>query len=785
MIELELTFNPYKTETSLKVGEHDAPKDLIKELCGPDGEELSSWVGSFWGRAVNQYNDNISLTFNGILRDYEFLEDSLIVFSDKEPGSKLKKGKITKSEDRLQILKDLFVEMQKETPFAILRDDSLKQLFDRATNSEFEMAAVATMSSGKSTIINSILGEDLLPARNDATTATIARIHGCNELTGYRARATNVEGKTLKECNPLSKKEMEELNSLPGTAYIEIYGNIPGIKSQTLSLCLTDTPGPNNSQTEEHQKHTYRLLEDEFKPMVLYILNATQLEINDDATLLEHVATAMKTGGRQSRDRFIFVLNKADNLDPEKDGTLPQIIDKCRKYLAKFGIKEPRIFPTAAQLAKVLRQAISGLPMTMKEEDDILPRYNSFIKREALHFSEWAPLSPVCKELQTQMMDKAKETDNKYELALIYTGIPAIELAISEYLEKYALPVKIAKGVESFKTKIANLKIEADTLDRISKDEKELEKLCKTIEELKSILSKKDMALDVKKRIESLSVAPEIENTLVAARADMMKTMRTTVQSMKKRVLATEAQKSINSLKNSIASIQTKFTVSIEKVMNDVLCLQAQQCIEDYSKYVESILGSIECPELAQIVLERKPISVDEVMQDYVMTVNEKVGTRTERVQIGSHVVVEDSNWHGGPSIRGIIAGLFGKKSFLGKSAPRIEYDYENVERDIYADREYVELGRYIDDKIIPLTENFLRETSQFVSEVVNQQTKNLKTSFISKLVNLEQAIKKKIEDLENALQDAEKREKAIENNKNNLEWLNNFIQKLDDLLMV
>ena len=41
----------------------------------------------------------------------------------------------------------------------------------------FEVIVVATMSAGKSTVINALIGQELLHSANEATTATITRIH--------------------------------------------------------------------------------------------------------------------------------------------------------------------------------------------------------------------------------------------------------------------------------------------------------------------------------------------------------------------------------------------------------------------------------------------------------------------------------------------------------------------------------------------------------------------------------------------------------------------------------
>ena len=90
--------------------------------------------------------------------------------------------------------------------------------------------------------------------------------------------------------------------------------------------------------------------------------------------------------------------------------------------------------------------------MTETEEDDILPLHSKIVKREWIHFSEKAPLSRFCRKQLSAMLDAAdrEQDEEKRSImkALIYTGVPAIELAISEYLSKYALPAKLTKGVE-------------------------------------------------------------------------------------------------------------------------------------------------------------------------------------------------------------------------------------------------------------------------------------------------------------------------------------------------
>lgn len=80
---------------------------------------------------------------------------------------------------------------------------------------------------------------------------------------------------------------------------------------------------------------------------------------DDDNTLLERVAESMNVGGKQSKDRFIFVVNKMDDRRAE-DGDLESTLERIRIYLKKHGIINPNIFPAAALPALSIRLIANG-----------------------------------------------------------------------------------------------------------------------------------------------------------------------------------------------------------------------------------------------------------------------------------------------------------------------------------------------------------------------------------------------------------------------------------------
>ena len=54
-----------------------------------------------------------------------------------------------------------------------------------------------------------------------------------------------------------------------------------------------------------------------------------------------------ENGGKQSRERYIFAVNKMDDYNPEDDDISNVLLD-VKKYLEEHGILTPNIFPLSA-----------------------------------------------------------------------------------------------------------------------------------------------------------------------------------------------------------------------------------------------------------------------------------------------------------------------------------------------------------------------------------------------------------------------------------------------------
>jgi len=306
MKEVFIKYNPYKLETEVKIDGNPVKENSVLNI---GNERLQEWLENLPQILIDECNSkNFKVIFHGTTLDYEDLlsvakeakKHDILIECEHIPAKEVG--------DKEQAIDMLFTEI-KNGPFDELRQPDVIRAFELAKSSDFEVNVVATMSAGKSTLINALLRQKLMPAKQEACTATITKIKD-SVSDVFRATVFDKNGELLESHPELTLEVMNKLNGNPAVSMIKVEGNIPFVTPEEVALVLVDTPGPNNSRDPEHKAATYRMLSESSKTVVLYVLNATQLGVEDDSNLLDHVAKSMSVGGKQSKDRFMFIVNK-------------------------------------------------------------------------------------------------------------------------------------------------------------------------------------------------------------------------------------------------------------------------------------------------------------------------------------------------------------------------------------------------------------------------------------------------------------------------------------------
>ena len=369
-----------------------------------------------------------------------------------------------------------------------MKSDEIKTAFQNAKSNDFEVCVVATMSAGKSTLINAMLGKELMPSKAEACTAMITRIKDVDRLKdSFRAEIYR-KGRISERYEKLDYSTMERLNEDDTVDEVRVYGNMPFVSSDDLSLVLVDTPGPNNARDDDHEKVQQNALGKSSKALVLYIMT-NEYGTDDDNTTLRRVANTMSVGGKQSKDRFLFVINKMDSRG-KNDGSTEEMLDQVREYLKAQGINNPNLFPAAALPAlNIRRMEKEEVDEDIEEETEYLIR--KLNRNEQLHLEKYDSLPGSEKEDIEEQLEKTREEweekdGEKYgnpQEALIHTGIISIETAIRQYVEKYAKTARIKNIVDTFQHVIEELDYDEKIKRQLEEYKEEREKIEKEAEE--------------------------------------------------------------------------------------------------------------------------------------------------------------------------------------------------------------------------------------------------------------------------------------------------------------
>ncbi len=226
----------------------------------------------------------------------------------------------------------------------------------------FPMVVIATMSSGKSTLINALLGKQILPSKNMACTAKVYSILDEDQESDPRLYITYKNGNTIVKDETI-EEELEKANEDNAVSQIFIKGHVKGVLNTDRALLIVDTPGPNNSMDVSHERIMKGVLNKIRGGLILYVLNATQLGICDDQYLLNVLDIYLR---KKKRVKILFVINKIDQIDVERE-SIEKIVLDARGYLVDIGFENPSIIPVSALAASVFKKVLNQESLTRKE----------------------------------------------------------------------------------------------------------------------------------------------------------------------------------------------------------------------------------------------------------------------------------------------------------------------------------------------------------------------------------------------------------------------------------
>ncbi len=754
MKKVYISYNPYRVSTEIRIDEKEVRKNSRLNVSE---RRLQEWIEDLPDILYEECNTKqFEISFHGTLLDYEDLLSVTREAAGK--GLEIKTEHIPAKEikDKEQAIAGIFEEIKKG-PFRELRQPDVIRAFEMAKSSDFEVNVVATMSAGKSTLINSLLGQRLMPARQEACTATITEIRD-NDSDTFSARVYDKEGELIEVQEDLTYSIMDRLNSDPAVSRIHIEGNIPFVTAEDVSLVLVDTPGPNNSRDPEHRAATYRMLSESSKTVVLYIMNATQLAVDDDSNLLGHVAESMKVGGKQSRDRFIFVVNKLDDFKKGED-SIDAALKKVRDYLADNGIENPNIYPASALTALNIRTILAE--SDDDDDDDVYEakgKVRKFNRNEEMFFENYAPLPASAKGIIANRLAKAIEDNDPKEQALIHSGIVPVEEAIRMYVQKYAKTAKIKNIADTFLKKLESARSFEMSKKEISEKQKENDEIIARIDSIEAKLKSGKEAAKFKEKVNSLNYDKEITGLSNKIIKKAQEKITGHLKNSSKKMSRTEAENICSQFARFAETIQAEVQVELEKLIENNVQKSVTDILDQYREKLSDLTEDI---HVGDVVLDPFAIMKGELPSDTKTIISG--AAKTERVKTGEEWVRnEKKKWY----------------------KPWTWFQESGHYKEFYENREYIDGADLAHRFFAPIEERLFENCSE-AQKYAKEETKRIKAEFEKKFDELDLILASKLDELKVCAGDREKAQEKLEEAKKRLEWLRDIQDRVNAILEI
>ena len=756
---IHIKYNPYHIQTEILI-DGKAPKDNSKLHFGK--LRIQEWAEELPEILVKECSDReFTIHFVGTLTDFNDLKEAFNSKSDIISVSKWSRDEsipdVSSVEDEVD---NIFVEIQKG-PVKSLKDTDIVEAFKKAKNQEFEINVVATMSSGKSTLINALLGKKLMPVANTATTATIVRIIDTDQ-DSFNAVAYDANGNVLYKENNIEYAQMKVWNADKTISAIDIYGRIPCVDSVGMKLILVDTPGPNNSRDKDHERMTYQMLNDSDKSLVLFVMNGTNLSVNDEAAFMDYVCNCMKEGGKQSRERYIFAINKMDAFNPEDDD-IPGALRQAKEVLEERGIMFPNIYPISAQVALECRTN----PVRHSTLDSFQDALKYFDEMKFDSYYEFNNLPHSSKKEIERLLKEATEE----EKAEIHSGIVSVEEAVALYVNKYARALKVKDLVESFNNRLKELAAIESLKEDIRCSEERKVKLNQDIERIRKIISSGDAAKVLSSLIDKKDFTKNVSGEINPFINELGKRIDKIIFSHTKssKVPKSEALRQVREIQKESSIILTQLDARIDDVLTKAFETLYSDILDMYKEHLKTIGLAIK-----DVDLNLSPL--DFVSED-IANIDSLIKKSTQTIDEGHYVTktkresrkVKKTNW-------------FWTPWNWGSERYDTEYYDGQYQEWVAKNVEYVNMSAVATQYLQPIQVQLV-EAKKAAEAHAHKEGLRIKDVLKKALGQIDGILDAKLTELQKSTDAAAQTEQEIKRQHEELKWMEGIIAKVNNLI--
>ena len=273
----------------------------------------------------------------------------------------------------------------------LLQDGSVSNI-KSLLNKKYKIAVVANMSAGKSTFLNAMFADDVLPAYSEATTDCPIYIYSDDNPDNDKAVVEFLDNKKTielsktdvkKELKFYAKKDFDQLDDkYKSVKKINLHWDFHSLQNNEdnhLKFIIIDTPGPNNTDEfqDKHRSITKNIILNE-ADMVLYLFDYGQIDSNLELSKGNIWDLIKQRKEKDENFEAFFIVNKIDiafednrklskvKSSKDRDEFYKNLkefwlhhenraVEKIKKSAIKYGFSNPKVFTASSEYQKLTR----------------------------------------------------------------------------------------------------------------------------------------------------------------------------------------------------------------------------------------------------------------------------------------------------------------------------------------------------------------------------------------------------------------------------------------------
>jgi tRNA U34 5-carboxymethylaminomethyl modifying GTPase MnmE/TrmE len=261
----------------------------------------------------------------------------------------------------------------------------LSAIEDKIQSKQFNLVVIGQFKRGKSTLINALIGKDILPSSVLPLTSIVTIINYGEQKAVVFFKDGLCKNIELNEISFFVTEKYNPNNKL-NVEYVEIFYPADFLKN---SVRIIDTPGI-GSVYEHNSDVSYQFL-----PKA----DASLFVLSPDPPITQSEIEFLKDAQKYI-DKFFFLLNKIDNFKPNE---LKEIIEFNRSIIENLVSKKVDIIDISAKLALEAKLESNKEKQEQSNIEKLYNKLDKFIKEEKASVFWHSIINNLIRYIDTQM----------------------------------------------------------------------------------------------------------------------------------------------------------------------------------------------------------------------------------------------------------------------------------------------------------------------------------------------------------------------------------------------